>query len=53
MALADRATAGSLDGWAFFDKGLIDAAAALQHLTRRVLKPNFRQNQDFVSRAIG
>jgi predicted ATPase len=33
MALADRAAAGSLDGWVFFDRGLIDAAAALQHLT--------------------
>jgi predicted ATPase len=33
MALADRAAACSLDGWVFFDRGLIDAAAALQHLT--------------------
>src|SRR5207244_11777498 len=29
IALADRAAAGSLDGWVFFDRGLIDAAAAL------------------------
>src|SRR5262249_4631668 len=33
MALADRAAAYSLDGWVFFDRGLIDAASALQHLT--------------------
>jgi len=33
MALADRAAAHSLYGWVFFDRGLIDAAAALQHLT--------------------
>lgn len=33
MALADRAAAFLLDGWVFFDRGLIDAAAALQHLT--------------------
>ena len=33
MALADRAAAFSLDGWLFFDRGLTDAAAALQHLT--------------------
>ena len=33
MSLADRSTAGLLDGWVFFDRGLIDAAAALQHLT--------------------
>jgi predicted ATPase len=33
IALADRAAAGSLHGWVFFDRGLIDAAAALQHMT--------------------
>jgi predicted ATPase len=33
LALADRAAAGAYDGWVFFDRGLIDAAAALQHLT--------------------
>jgi predicted ATPase len=33
IALADRAAASSLDGWVFFDRGLIDAAAALQHIT--------------------
>jgi predicted ATPase len=33
MALADRAAASRLHGWVFFDRGLIDAAAALQHLT--------------------
>ncbi|MGK9168866.1 AAA family ATPase [Inquilinus limosus] len=33
MALADRAAAGALPGWVFFDRGLVDAAAALQHMT--------------------
>lgn len=33
MALADRASASALDGWVFFDRGLVDAAAGLQHLT--------------------
>ena len=33
IALADRAVAGSLDGWVFFDRGLLDAAAALEHMT--------------------
>jgi predicted ATPase len=33
LALADRAVASRLGGWVFFDRGLIDAAAALQHLT--------------------
>jgi predicted ATPase len=33
VALADRASAITSDGWVFFDRGLIDAAAGLQHLT--------------------
>ena len=33
IALADRAAASSLEGWVFFDRGLIDAAANLQFLT--------------------
>jgi predicted ATPase len=33
LALADRVTANRGAGWVFFDRGLIDAAAALQHLT--------------------
>lgn len=33
MALADRASAITSDGWVFFDRGLIDAAVGLQHLT--------------------
>jgi predicted ATPase len=33
MALADREHARELSGWIFFDRGLIDAAAALQHVT--------------------
>ena len=32
MALADRAAAPA-EGWVFFDRGLIDAAVALRHLT--------------------
>lgn len=32
-ALADRETAKSASGWVFFDRGLIDAGSALQHLT--------------------
>lgn len=33
LALADRAAAESHQGWVFFDRGLVDAAAALQHMT--------------------
>jgi predicted ATPase len=34
LALADYAAASQLNGWVFFDRGLIDSAAALEHLTR-------------------
>jgi len=33
MALADWASAHVSEGWVFFDRGIIDAAAGLQHLT--------------------
>lgn len=33
MALADRAAAQTHSGWVFFDRGLIDAASALETLT--------------------
>jgi predicted ATPase len=33
VSLADRATAGVSTRWVFFDRGLIDAAAALEHVT--------------------
>ena len=35
MALADRAAAIASDGWVFFDRGLIDAAAGLSAPDRR------------------
>ena len=33
VALEDRAAAAQCEGWVFFDRGLIDAAAALEHVT--------------------
>lgn len=33
MALADREAAGANPGWTFFDRGLVDAAAALEAAT--------------------
>lgn len=33
LSLEDRRAAERRAGWVFFDRGLIDAAAALQHLT--------------------
>lgn len=32
-ALADRRAAEAHEGWTFFDRGLVDAAAALEHVT--------------------
>jgi predicted ATPase len=33
VSLADRAAAARRAGWVFFDRGLIDAAVALEHMT--------------------
>jgi predicted ATPase len=33
LSLADRAGAERCSGWVFFDRALVDAAAALEHLT--------------------
>lgn len=33
VALSDRITASRATGWVFFDRSLLDAAAAIQHLT--------------------
>jgi predicted ATPase len=40
MALIDLATAAEREGWVFFDRGLVDAASALQDLTGEcILRP--------------
>jgi predicted ATPase len=40
MALADRISAAAHEGWVFFDRGLVDAASALETLTGEpVLRP--------------
>ena len=31
MSAADRTRLGNVDGWTFFDRGLVDAAVALEH----------------------
>jgi predicted ATPase len=33
LAIADRVAASRPEGWVFFDRRLVDAAAALEHLT--------------------
>jgi predicted ATPase len=46
MALADRAAASGSTGWVFFDRGLIDAASALEHRTGEpVLAPLARAHR--------
>lgn len=46
MAMADRDSARAHHGWVFFDRGLIDAAAGLEHLTgERVLVPLDQANR--------
>ncbi len=35
LGVTDLAAASQIDGWVFFDRGVIDAAAALQYLSRR------------------
>jgi len=47
MALADRASAGGTDGWVFFDRGLIDAAAGLQHLSGEPALAEFGQSNRY------
>jgi predicted ATPase len=42
-ALADRSSAPASGGWIFFDRSLIDAAVALQHLTREPALEQFGQ----------
>jgi predicted ATPase len=43
IALADRASVSGETGWVFFDRGLLDAAAALQHLTGEPVLTTFGQ----------
>jgi predicted ATPase len=46
VALADRQAALATAGWVFFDRGLVDAASALQHVTGEpVLEPLSRAHR--------
>jgi hypothetical protein len=40
VSLTDRAIADASAPWVFFDRGLIDAAAALEHLTGEPIVKN-------------
>ncbi|WP_201861946.1 AAA family ATPase [Microvirga soli] len=43
MALEDRAAAAAWNGWVFFDRSLVDAAAFLQHLTHEPVLTSLAQ----------
>jgi predicted ATPase len=47
LALVDLAGASDHDGWVFFDRGLIDAAAALQHMTGELASTTVLQKHRF------
>jgi predicted ATPase len=47
MALADLAAASHLPGWVFFDRGLIDAASALEQLTGEPARSTIRESQRY------
>ena len=47
MALADRSSAPASGGWIFFDRSLIDAAIALQHVTREPVLEEFGQTHRY------
>jgi len=47
MALSDRAAALSSDNWVFFDRGLIDAAAALQQSTGEAILEELGQSHRY------
>jgi predicted ATPase len=46
-ALADRFSTPDSGGWIFFDRSLIDAAIALQHLTREPVLEEFGQTRRY------
>lgn len=50
MALQDRDDAGRYDGWVFFDRGLVDAAAALEHVTGEPALETFCQTHRYHKR---
>jgi predicted ATPase len=46
-ALEDRAAAAALNGWVFFDRSLVDAAAFLQHLTNEPILTSLAQSHRY------
>jgi len=50
MSLTDRVSASTLEGWVFFDRGLVDAAAGLQHLTGEAVVASLGETHRFYRR---
>jgi predicted ATPase len=50
MSLADRVSARMLEGWVFFDRGLVDAAAGLQYLTGEAVLARLGQTHRYHQR---
>ena len=49
-SLTDRVLASTLEGWVFFDRGLVDAAAGLQDLTGEAVVASLGQTHRFYRR---
>ena len=47
MSLADRVSVRTLEGWVFFDRGLVDAAAGLQYLTGEAVLTSLGQTHRY------
>lgn len=50
LAQADRKIARQLRGWVFFDRGLIDASVALQHMTGEPALARIRRSHRYHQR---
>ncbi|WP_259371361.1 AAA family ATPase [Parasphingorhabdus cellanae] len=49
MALSDRKEVSATDSWVFFDRGLVDAATALEHLTATPVLDELAQHHPYHS----
>ena len=50
MSVADQISAGTQEGWVFFDRGLVDAAAGIQHLTGEPVQTSLGQTHRYHKR---
>jgi predicted ATPase len=50
MSVADQISAGTHEGWVFFDRGLVDAAAGIQHLTSEPVQALLGETQRYHKR---